>query len=168
MFVGISPLERYSLYRDMSPFPFLLPFVGIPSKKTVCLIPFFPEMLLIQDSLLRELSYESCMFHTSFFFFPPQYRFSLIPRPSFFFPERINRDRSFLQVSCLALWSVRLSPGEYCRPCTDRVMAVLQKGGVPAAPSGTATLLRLSPSHRFYPRSLLIGYDLQVPPAPMA
>ena len=27
----------------------------------------------------------------------------------------------------------------------------LQKGGVPAAPSGTATLLRLSPSHRVYP-----------------
>ena len=31
----------------------------------------------------------------------------------------------------------------------------LQKGGVPAAPSGTATLLRLSPSHRFCPRTLL-------------
>ena len=31
----------------------------------------------------------------------------------------------------------------------------LQKGGVPAAPSGTATLLRLSPNHRFYPRALL-------------
>ena len=31
----------------------------------------------------------------------------------------------------------------------------LQKGGVPAAPSGTATLLRLSPSHQFYPRTLL-------------
>ncbi len=27
----------------------------------------------------------------------------------------------------------------------------LQKGGVPAAPSGTATLLRLSPSRRVYP-----------------
>ena len=34
---------------------------------------------------------------------------------------------------------------------------VLQKGGVPAAPSGTATLLRLSPSHRFYPGSLPEG-----------
>ena len=30
--------------------------------------------------------------------------------------------------------------------------AALQKGGVPAAPSGTATLLRLSPNHQFYPR----------------
>ena len=29
----------------------------------------------------------------------------------------------------------------------------LQKGGVPAAPSGTATLLRLSPNHRLYPRA---------------
>ena len=28
----------------------------------------------------------------------------------------------------------------------------LQKGGVPAAPSGTATLLRLSPSHLVRPR----------------
>ena len=28
-----------------------------------------------------------------------------------------------------------------------------QKGGVPAAPSGTATLLRLSPSHRLYPKT---------------
>ena len=168
MFVGISPSEGIPFTGTCLLSRSFSPSSAFPLKKTVCLIPFFPKMLLIQDSLLRELSYESCMFHTSFFFFPPQYRFSLIPRPSFFFRERINRDRSFLQVSCLALWSVRLSPGEYCRPCTDRVMAVLQKGGVPAAPSGTATLLRLSPSHRFYPRSLLIGYDLQVPPAPMA
>ena len=36
----------------------------------------------------------------------------------------------------------------------------LQKGGVPAAPSGTATLLRLSPSHQFYPRPILDGYGL--------
>ena len=45
---------------------------------------------------------------------------------------------------------------------------LLQKGGVPAAPSGTATLLRLSPSYRFYPNTLLNGYMLQVPPASMA
>ena len=32
---------------------------------------------------------------------------------------------------------------------------LLQKGGVPAAPSGTATLLRLSPNHQFCPRTLL-------------
>ncbi len=30
------------------------------------------------------------------------------------------------------------------------------KGGIPAAPSGTATLLRLSPSYQFYPRQLPI------------
>ena len=34
-------------------------------------------------------------------------------------------------------------------------IASFQKGGVPAAPSGTATLLRLSPSYRFYPKRLL-------------
>ena len=33
----------------------------------------------------------------------------------------------------------------------DFPVAPLQKGGVPAAPSGTATLLRLSPSHLFRP-----------------
>jgi hypothetical protein len=29
---------------------------------------------------------------------------------------------------------------------------LLLKGGIPATPSGTATLLRLSPSYQFYPR----------------
>ena len=47
-------------------------------------------------------------------------------------------------------------------------LSLLYKGGVPAAPSGTATLLRLSPSYRFYPRTLLIGGVLQVPPTSMA
>ena len=37
----------------------------------------------------------------------------------------------------------------------------LQKGGVPAAPSGTATLLRLSPSHLSYPRPLLAVTDFR-------
>ena len=37
----------------------------------------------------------------------------------------------------------------------QRCGEMLQKGGVPAAPSGTATLLRLSPSHRSYLRALL-------------
>ena len=32
---------------------------------------------------------------------------------------------------------------------------MLQKGGVPATPSGTATLLRLSPSRWFNPERLL-------------
>ncbi len=44
----------------------------------------------------------------------------------------------------------------------------LQKGGVTATPSGTATLLRLSPSRWFYPKRLLNGYRLQVSPTPMA
>ena len=42
----------------------------------------------------------------------------------------------------------------------------LQKGGVPAAPSGTATLLRLSPSHRFYPRPILAVTDFRHPRLP--
>ena len=39
----------------------------------------------------------------------------------------------------------------------------LQKGGVPATPSGTATLLRLSPNHLFRPRPLLPVTDFRRP-----
>ena len=46
------------------------------------------------------------------------------------------------------------------------VITDLQKGGVPAAPSGTATLLRLSPSHRFYPRPILAVTDFRYPQLP--
>ena len=42
----------------------------------------------------------------------------------------------------------------------------LQKGGVPAAPYGTATLLRLSPSHQFYPRPILAVTDFRYPRLP--
>ena len=46
------------------------------------------------------------------------------------------------------------------------ITASLQKGGVPAAPSGTATLLRLSPSHRFYPRASLAVTHFRHPRLP--
>ena len=35
-------------------------------------------------------------------------------------------------------------------------LSSLLKGVIPATPSGTATLLRLSPSYRFYPRQLSV------------
>ena len=47
-----------------------------------------------------------------------------------------------------------------------RLSISLQKGGVPAAPSGTATLLRLSPSHQFYPRTLLAVTYFRYPRLP--
>src|SRR5690606_21682730 len=40
------------------------------------------------------------------------------------------------------------------------------KGGVPAAPSGTATVLRLSPSYQFCPRQLLAVTDFRYPQLP--
>ena len=46
------------------------------------------------------------------------------------------------------------------------VQRTLQKGGVPATPSGTATLLRLSPSHQFYPRTLLAVTYFRYPRLP--
>ena len=47
-----------------------------------------------------------------------------------------------------------------------RSIKSLQKGGIPATPSGTATLLRLSPSHWFYPRRLLTVIDFRYPQLP--
>ena len=41
--------------------------------------------------------------------------------------------------------------------------SLLQKGGVPAAPSGTATLLRLSPNYQFRPRPILAVTDFRRP-----
>ena len=60
------------------------------------------------------------------------------------------------------------------RLCTARafnstasiVRIALQKGGVPATPSGTATLLRLSPSYHFRPRPLLPVTDFRRPRLP--
>ena len=46
------------------------------------------------------------------------------------------------------------------------IWILLQKGGIPAAPSGTATLLRLSPSYRFYPRTLLAVTYFRYPQLP--
>jgi hypothetical protein len=48
----------------------------------------------------------------------------------------------------------------------NRQLVLLQKGGIPAAPSGTATLLRLSPSYRFYPRTLLAVTYFRYPQLP--
>ena len=42
-------------------------------------------------------------------------------------------------------------------------VGTLQKGGVPAAPSGTATLLRLSPNHQFCLRPILAVTDFRHP-----
>ena len=44
-----------------------------------------------------------------------------------------------------------------------KTLSFLQKGGVPAAPSGTATLLRLSPNHQFHPRPPLAVADFRCP-----
>ena len=55
---------------------------------------------------------------------------------------------------------LRLSCG---RAATNTSFRILQKGGVPAAPSGTATLLRLSPNHQFHLRPPLAVTDFRCP-----
>ena len=47
--------------------------------------------------------------------------------------------------------------------CVYLAVQVLQKGGVPAAPSDTATLLRLSPNYQFCPRRPLAAIDFRHP-----
>ena len=47
---------------------------------------------------------------------------------------------------------------------TNPKVRSLQKGGVPATPSGTATLLRLSPSYWFNPKQLLLRSPSSGPP----
>ena len=80
-------------------------------------------------------------------------------------PPGVVPGRLELPAPTLSVWcSNRLSYGTPARPYTapspqacrgqhwNPLSGPLQKGGVPAAPSGTATLLRLSPSHRARPR----------------
>ena len=47
-----------------------------------------------------------------------------------------------------------------------KLKSILYKGGIPAAPSGTATLLRLSPSYWFCLRQLLSVADFRHPQLP--
>ena len=53
-----------------------------------------------------------------------------------------------------------------CYYLKEILLKLLQKGGIPATPSGTATLLRLSPSYRFYPRTLLAVTHFRHPQLP--
>ncbi len=92
-------------------------------------------------------------------------------------------DHSMLQ-SCLvaicqrSLYIISVQSREYKKPRgmktsptvpaksrhnTNLIRRPLQKGGVPAAPSGTATLLRLSPNHQFHLRPPLAVTDFRCP-----
>ena len=60
--------------------------------------------------------------------------------------------------------SVSLPLEKYLFPVhREGIKRPLQKGGVPAAPSGTATLLRLSPNYQFRPRPILAVTDFRRP-----
>ena len=60
----------------------------------------------------------------------------------------------------LFLLDLRLRFG---RAASETPFRFFQKGGVPAAPSGTATLLRLSPNYQFCPRPILAVTDFRHP-----
>ena len=69
-------------------------------------------------------------------------------------PGLAPRGRALLVFARLTVsWSFRPAPEP--RSGVHHISATLQKGGVPAAPSGTATLLRLSPSHHVRPRRVI-------------
>ena len=79
-----------------------------------------------------------------------------------FLPVQIVKDRSPEQNSAgRERAAARPLPPEGSH--MDRKGRPLQKGGVPAAPSGTATLLRLSPNHRYRPRPTLAVTDFRRP-----
>ena len=79
-----------------------------------------------------------------------------------FLPVQIVKDRSPKQNSAgRERAAARPLPPEGSH--MDRKGRPLQKGGVPAAPSGTATLLRLSPNHRSRPRPTLAVTDFRRP-----
>ena len=63
----------------------------------------------------------------------------------------------------LTFQPTRLSRFSSFASLSRNICSFLQKGGVPAAPSGTATLLRLSPNHRFHPRPTLAVTDFRRP-----
>ena len=74
---------------------------------------------------------------------------------SLLFLKYVNELRS--KDRCQYCGFAPLPPSGYCKSLSvSSITFDLQKGGVPAAPSGTATLLRLSPSYRFCPRTLLL------------
>ena len=81
-------------------------------------------------------------------------------------PSRSPYDTHFL-VTREIVYSVHFmecsSRPLHLKRCSRLARSQLQKGGVPAAPSGTATLLRLSPSYQFYPRPLLAVTDFRYP-----
>src|SRR5574344_417996 len=94
---------------------------------------------------------------------------------------RVVPGRLELPTSTLSVWrsnqlSYRTMPSSFCYLIKQtrrqeagseykpmNYISPLQKGGVPAAPSGTATLLRLSPNHRFHPRPTLAVTDFRRP-----
>ena len=78
-------------------------------------------------------------------------------RLSYGTPSRKPRGRPLAGASLLACC------GQHREPLRPRAGRTLQKGGVPAAPSGTATLLRLSPNHLFHPRPTLAVTDFRRP-----
>ena len=58
--------------------------------------------------------------------------------------------------SIYSVYTIKSHQGvSLCSRVETHGLDTLQKGGVPAAPSGTATLLRLSPNHQFYPRPVI-------------
>ena len=94
-------------------------------------------------------------------------KFHLLTLPRYLFS---NLSMNFIALS--GALTVYLKKTAYCQgSCLAthreaRVRNALQKGGVPATPSGTATLLRLSPSHQFRPRSLLAVTNFRHPRLP--
>ncbi len=115
--LSASPPRKVSPSPGHVSFPVPSPLLwNFPQKKKRSDRSCFFRNVSVEVFLLREL-YVS---YTVFFFFTFAVSFfSLIPCPFFFFREQINRDRSFLQVSCLALCSARFPFVNLAGHCLD-------------------------------------------------
>ena len=155
-----------------------LPHSDTPGSKPVCSSPGFfaayrvllrlqkprhPPSALLSFCLLFESTYLSVfafreiVFADLFFFLTSLSVPNIVKqlRPIFF-----PRSGPHIRVS-LKKRSGRLSSFADRLSIPSPIIDSHQKGGVPATPSGTATLLRLSPSHRSCPRPLLTVADFR-------
>ena len=119
--------------------------------------PFFPSVFFFESVYLSVFAFREIVFADLFFFLTSLSVPNIVKqlRPIFF-----PRSGPHIRVS-LKKRSGRLSSSEDRLSIPSPILDSHQKGGVPATPSGTATLLRLSPSHRSCPRPLLPVADFR-------
>ena len=95
--------------------------------------------------------------------FPVQYMLFTKTRELQHLEQALVLRTSQYRITSVFLALIALQKGGVLGNTLNNAFCLLQKGGVPAAPSGTATLLRLSPNHQFCLRPILAVTDFRHP-----